>query len=77
MRLSEHYYGADATQTANFYTLGFSINHQTDEMVEAREPRAQPGGKNLATADQSRVREIRLIAQAWEQYSSGSRPTVH
>ena len=34
-------------------------------------------GANLATADQSRVREIRLIAQAWEQYSSGSRPTVH
>ena len=75
--ITHNYYGDDPGEnSANVYTIGFSTNHQTDQMVELANLVLNPED-NLAAAETSSTPEIRLIYNAWEEYSSNNSPTVH
>lgn len=70
--VTEHYFN----EQMNIYTIGFSTNQQTDEMVELANLVLNPDD-NLDQASKSGTAEIRLLAEAWEEYSSGGNPSVH
>ncbi|MDB7984009.1 Spy0128 family protein [Faecalicoccus pleomorphus] len=70
--VTEHYFN----EQMNIYTIGFSTNQQTDEMVELANLVLNPDD-NLDQASKSGTAEIRLLAEAWEEYSTGGNPSVH
>ncbi|SUO03427.1 LPXTG cell wall surface protein [Faecalicoccus pleomorphus] len=70
--VTEHYFN----DQMNIYTIGFSTNQQTDEMVELANLVLNPDD-NLDQASKSGTAEIRLLAEAWEEYSTGGDPSVH
>lgn len=63
-------------QSMNIYTIGFSTNYQTDQMVELANLVLDPVN-NFDNAQNSGVNEIRLIYDAWNRYSSNSPITIH
>lgn len=75
--VTEHYFGTNPNnEQMNIYTIGFSTNQQTDEMVELANLVLNPDD-NLDQASKSGTTEIRLLAEAWEEYSTGGNPSVH
>lgn len=75
--VTEHYFGTNPNnEQMNIYTIGFSTNQQTDEMVELANLVLNPDD-NLDQASKSGTAEIRLLAEAWEEYSTGGNPSVH
>lgn len=75
--VTEHYFGTNPNnEQMNIYTIGFSTNQQTDEMVELANLVLNPDD-NLDQASKSGPAEIRLLAEAWEEYSTGGNPSVH
>lgn len=63
-------------QSMNIYTIGFSTNYQTDQMVELANLVLDPVN-NFDKAQNSRVNEIRLIYDAWNRYLNNRNATVH
>lgn len=75
--VTEHYFGTNPNnEQMNIYTIGFSTNQQTDEMVELANLVLNPDD-NLDQASKSGTTEIRLLAEAWEEYSTSGNPSVH
>ena len=75
--VTEHYFGTNPNnEQMNIYTIGFSTNQQTHEMVELANLVLNPDD-NLDQASKSGTAEIRLLAEAWEEYSTGGNPSVH
>lgn len=75
--VTEHYFGTNPNnEQMNIYTIGFSTNQQTDEMVELANLVLNPDD-NLDQASKSGTAEIRLLAEAWEEYSTSGNPSVH
>lgn len=75
--VTEHYFGTNTNNDQmNIYTIGFSTNQQTDEMVELANLVLNPVD-NLDKASDSGTDEIRLLAEAWEDYLGEGNPNVH
>ena len=73
--VTEHYFGNNAANDQmNIYTIGFSTNQQTAEMVELANLVLNP----LDNFDgQSKVEEINRIFEAWDDYENNREATVH
>ena len=68
--VTEHYFN----DQMNIYTIGFSTNQQTAEMVELANLVLNP----LDNFDgQSKVEEINRIFEAWDNYENNREATVH
>ena len=63
-------------QSMNIYTIGFSTNYQTDQMVELANLVLDPVN-NFDNAQNSNVSEIKYIYDAWNRYSSNLPITIH
>lgn len=68
--VTEHYFN----DQMNIYTIGFSTNQQTAEMVELANLVLNP----LDNFDgQSKIEEINRIFEAWDNYENNREATVH
>ncbi len=75
--VTEHYFKTNPNnEQMNIYTIGFSTDQQTEEMVELANLVLNPVD-NLDQANNSNVNEIKLLAEAWNDYSADSEPNVH
>lgn len=75
--VTDHYFKTNPNQEQmNIYTIGFSTNQQTEQMVELANLVLNPKD-NLETAASSKVEEIQTIAHAWKEYQDGKKTQVH
>lgn len=77
-QITQHYYGKDADEDnqARVYTIGFSTDNQTDEMVAMANLVLNPNEK-LADAENSSVSAVKEVWTAWNDYSQNKEPVVH
>lgn len=77
-QITQHYYGNDADEDnqARVYTIGFSTDNQTDEMVAMANLVLNPN-EELADAENSSVSAVKEVWTAWNDYSQNKEPVVH
>lgn len=74
--ISNKYFGTDSNQSMNIYTIGFSTNYQTDEMVELANLVLDPVS-NFDAAGNSNEEEIERIYDEWQHYTQNGNAIVH
>lgn len=76
-KITQNYYGQnDEEKSTNVYTIGFSTDNQTSEMVEMANLVLNPG-ENMEKAESSSTSQIKDVATAWQNYKQGTNPVVH
>lgn len=74
-RITDHYYsGSSSGETANVYTIGFSTNLQTDDMVEMTNLVLNPA-ENIDAQDIQND-QVKDVQTAWDHYAAGKTVTV-